>query len=140
MDDFRYYGEVNEILDVPNLVELQTRSYKKFLQADTPSDKRADRGIESILRESFPIESFDGSLKIEYLRYELGKPRYTPEECRRLRLTYGAPFKVWLRLDTPQPIEEEVYLGEVPIMIGGGEFIINGGARHCLPVAPLARR
>ena len=129
MDDLRYYGKVNEILDVPNLVELQTRSYKKFLQADTPSDKRADRGIESILRESFPIESFDGSLKIEYLRYELGKPRYTPEECRRLRLTYGAPFKVWLRLDAPQPIEEEVYLGEVPIMIGGGEFIINGAER-----------
>ena len=82
-----------------------------------------------MLREIFPIESYDKTIKLEYLRYELGKPRYTPEECRQLRLTYGKPFRVWLRLNKEQPIEEEVYLGDIPIMLGGGEFIINGAER-----------
>ncbi len=63
------------------------------------------------------------------MRYELGKPRYEPDECRQLRLTYGRPFRVWLRLTKEQPIEEEVYLGDMPIMLGGGEFIINGAER-----------
>ena len=81
------------------------------------------------MREIFPIESYDKSLRLEYLRYELGKPRYEPDECRQLRLTYGRPFKVWLRLTKEQPVEEEVYLGDIPIMLGGGEFIINGAER-----------
>ena len=82
-----------------------------------------------MLREIFPIESYDKTLRLEYLRYELGKPRYEPDECRQLRLTYGRPFRVWLRLTKEQPIEEEVYLGDMPIMLGGGEFIINGAER-----------
>lgn len=127
--EIRHYGKVTEIVPVPDLVQLQTASYLKFLQTDLDSGRREDRGLESILREVFPIENNDKSLKLEYLRYELGSPRYTPEECRRLRLTYGMPFKVWMRLDKQQPIEEEVYLGELPIMIGGGEFIINGAER-----------
>src|SRR5262249_37820811 len=68
-------------------------------------------------------------LSLEYIKYELGKPRYGPDECRQLRLTYGRPFRVWLRLNKEQPVEEEVYLGDMPIMIGGGEFIINGAER-----------
>ena len=91
--------------------------------------KRKDQGIEGVLREIFPIESYDKTLRLEYIRYELGKPRYEPDECRQLRLTYGRPFKVWLRLTKEQPIEEEVYLGDIPIMLGGGEFIINGAER-----------
>src|SRR5207247_11245731 len=81
------------------------------------------------LREIFPIESYDKKLSLDYLRYELGKPRYDPTECRQLRLTYGRPFRVWLRLRKDQPVEEEVYLGDMPIMIGGGGFIINGSER-----------
>ncbi|MDP7250035.1 MAG: DNA-directed RNA polymerase subunit beta [Planctomycetota bacterium] len=127
--EIRNYGKVNEIVPVPDLVQLQTAAYLRFLQRDIDHEKREDRGLESILREVFPIENNDKSLKLEFLRYELGAPRYTPEECRRLRLTYGMPFKVWMRLDKQQPIEEEVYLGELPIMIGGGEFIINGAER-----------
>ena len=69
------------------------------------------------------------SSRLEYIKYELGKPRYGPDECRQLRLTYGRPFRVWLRLNKEQPVEEEVYLGDMPIMIGGGEFIINGAER-----------
>ena len=68
-------------------------------------------------------------MSLEYLRFELGKPRYTPDECRQLRLTYGKPLKVWFRLKRDQPLEEEVYLGDIPIMLGGGEFIINGAER-----------
>ena len=59
----------------------------------------------------------------------MGKPRYTPEECKQLRLTYGRPFRIWLRLNKEEPIEEEVYLGDLPVMLGGGEFIINGAER-----------
>ena len=81
------------------------------------------------MREIFPVESYDKTLRLEFLRYELGKPRYEPDECRQLRLTYGRPFKVWLRLTKEQPVEEEVYLGDIPIMLGGGEFIINGAER-----------
>jgi len=88
-----------------------------------------DATIEGVLREIFPIESYDKKLSLSYLRYELGKPRYEPDECRQLRLTYGRPFRIWLRLNKEQPIEEEVYLGDLPIMLGGGEFIINGAER-----------
>jgi DNA-directed RNA polymerase subunit beta len=114
---------------MPDLTQIQTRSYQAFLQHEVPHSKRADQGIEGVLREIFPIESYDKTLRLEYVRYELGKPRYEPDECRQLRLTYGRPFKVWLRLTKEQPIEEEVYLGDVPIMLGGGEFIINGAER-----------
>jgi DNA-directed RNA polymerase subunit beta len=123
------YGKVAEILDVPNLVELQTRSYADFLQSDLPYGERKNLGLEAILRETFPIKSFNGELSLEYVGYELGRPRYTPEECRRLRLTYGAPFKVRVRLEKEDVLEEEVSLGEVPLMLGGGEFIINGAER-----------
>ena len=68
-------------------------------------------------------------MRVEHLRYELGKPRYEPDECRQLRLTYGRPFKVWTGLTKEQPIEEEVYLGDIPIMLGGGEFIYDSSER-----------
>jgi DNA-directed RNA polymerase subunit beta len=127
--EIRDYSRVGDALLVPNLVEIQTTSYRQFLQADAALRQRAVRGLEGILRETFPIKSYDGSLSLEYLYYELGRPRYSPDECRKLRLTYGYPFKVRCRLDKAQPIEEDVYLGELPIMIGGGEFIINGAER-----------
>ncbi|HQU42980.1 MAG TPA: DNA-directed RNA polymerase subunit beta, partial [Pirellulales bacterium] len=123
------FGSERKHQSIPDLTEIQTRSYDAFLQLDTPSDKRKDQGIEGVLREIYPIESYDKTLQLQYLRYDLGKPRYTPDECRQLRLTYGRPFKVWLRLTKEQPIDEEVYLGDMPIMLGGGEFIINGAER-----------
>ena len=126
----RRFGSQREYPLPPDLTVIQTRSYEAFLQRDIPSDKRKkDQGIENVLNEIFPIESYDKQLRLEYSRYELGKPRYTPDECRQLRLTYGQPFRVWMRLVKDQPIEEEVYLGDLPIMLGGGEFIINGAER-----------
>jgi DNA-directed RNA polymerase subunit beta len=125
----RRFGSGRDVFPIPNLTTLQTASYEAFLQEDLPSDKRKNQGLESVFREIFPVESYDKSVSLDYLRYELGKPRYTPEECRQLRLTYGKPLKVWLRLNREQPLEEEVYLGDIPVMLGGGEFIINGAER-----------
>jgi DNA-directed RNA polymerase subunit beta len=125
----RRFGSGREAHIIADLTKIQTESYQAFLQEETTQEKRKDHGLEGVLREIFPIESYDKTIKLEYLRYELGKPRYTPEECRQLRLTYGKPFRVWLRLNKEQPIEEEVYLGDIPIMLGGGEFIINGAER-----------
>ncbi|VTS01587.1 DNA-directed RNA polymerase subunit beta [Tuwongella immobilis] len=128
-DSTRNFGRVGDAVDVPPLTDIQTKSYERFLQLDIPAEQRTPTGLEGVLREIFPIESYDKKHSLEYIRYELGKPRYDPDECRQLRLTYGRPFKVWLRLRKEQPIEEEVYLGDMPIMIGGGEFIINGAER-----------
>jgi DNA-directed RNA polymerase subunit beta len=125
----RTFGHYRDIVEVPDLVEIQTKAYQDFLMVDAPQGNRADEGLEALLREVFPIYSYDKTMCLEYLGYELGKPRYTIDECRKLRLTFGYPFKVRLRLVKPEPIEEEVYLGEIPIMIGGGEFIINGSER-----------
>ena len=127
--EVRHFGSRRASHSIPDLTEIQTRFYDAFLQYDVAPSKRKDHGIEGVLREIFPIESYDKTVKIEYLRYELGKPRYDPDECRQLRLTYGRPLRVLLRLTREQPIEEEVYLGDIPIMLGGGEFIINGAER-----------
>lgn len=127
--NIRNFSRSGDTSEVPTLTDIQTRSYDRFLQLDVPPEKRQAIGLEGVLREIFPIESYDKTLSLQYIRYELGKPRYGPDECRQLRLTYGRPFKVWLRLNKDQPVEEEVYLGDMPIMIGGGEFIINGAER-----------
>ncbi|MCP3919159.1 MAG: DNA-directed RNA polymerase subunit beta [bacterium] len=123
------YGRVVEIASLPNLVEIQTKAFEEFLAPDVQSGNRDAQGLESLLREIFPIYSYDKTMCLEYVGYELGRPRYTIDECRKLRMTFGYPFKVRLRLVKPEPVEEEVYLGEIPIMMGGGEFIINGSER-----------
>jgi DNA-directed RNA polymerase subunit beta len=125
----RNFGRYGDAVEVPPLTDVQTRSFDRFLQLDVTPEKRTPTGLEGVLREIFPIESYDKTLSLQYIKYELGKPRYGPDECRQLRLTYGRPFRVWLRLNKEQPVEEEVYLGDMPIMIGGGEFIINGAER-----------
>jgi DNA-directed RNA polymerase subunit beta len=125
----RRYGKSRDLHEVPNLMDLQIEAYARFLQADIHYTDRENVGLEAILREIFPIKSYDGKITLTYLGYELGRPRYSPEECRQLRLTYGMPFKIRVRLEKEEPVEEEVYLGEIPIMVGGGEFIVNGAER-----------
>ena len=128
--EIRKFGSQEADYPIPDLTVLQTEKYKAFLQEDVEPKKRADQGLESVLREIFPIESYDKSIRIEYLYYELEKPRYEPDECRQLRLTYGRPFKVRLRMIRENEAhDEDVYLGDLPIMLGGGEFIINGAER-----------
>ncbi|MCZ2342456.1 MAG: DNA-directed RNA polymerase subunit beta [Bacteroidales bacterium] len=129
--DERNFGRFGDAAPVPPLTDIQTRSYDRFLQLDVPYDRRTPSGLEGVMQEIFPIESYDKKVSLEYVKYDLGKPRYDPDECRQLRLTYGRPFRVWLRLRKADgtAVEEEVYLGDMPIMIGGGEFIINGAER-----------
>src|SRR4051812_30724667 len=126
----RNFGRIYDVFPVPDLTEIQTRSYERFLQADIEAEERTDSGLEGVFREIFPIKSYDQTLSLEYIKFDLGKPRYEPDECRQLRLTYGRPLHVWLKLNKGETaIEESVYLGDMPIMIGGGEFIINGAER-----------
>ncbi len=127
---FRNYGKAKVNVPVPNLMQLQIEAYDRFLQADVHYTDRENFGLEALLREIFPIKSYDGKISLTYLGYELGRPRYTMDECRQLRLTFGMPFKIRVLLEKGEErIEEEVYLGEIPTMIGGGEFIINGAER-----------
>ncbi|MGE3854660.1 MAG: hypothetical protein AB7K09_23205, partial [Planctomycetota bacterium] len=129
-NDVVLFGRGEELVRIPDLVELQTRYYENFLQKEVAPERRQMLGLHSIIHETFPIPSFDGKYQLQYVRYRLGKPRYTPDECRNLKLTFGAPFYLQLRLVGPtDTVEEEVYLGEMPLMIGGGEFIINGAER-----------
>ncbi|MFM9995076.1 MAG: DNA-directed RNA polymerase subunit beta [Phycisphaerales bacterium] len=129
----RDFSRRGDAIQVPDLTKTQAEAYERFLQTSkTPETRDTSRGLESLLREVYPIESYDGTMKLEYLRYALEAPRYTPDECRELRLTYGLPFKLSVRLHRegkPDMPEEDIYLGEFPIMMGGGEFIVNGAER-----------
>ena len=132
MDKVRDFSKIGDAMPIPNLIDIQTASYARFLQADSPVDKRKKEGLEALLQEIFPISSYDESMGLEYISYDLGEARYTPDECRQLRLSYGMPFRITCRLRSKGKediIEEAIYLGEMPIMIGGGEFIINGAER-----------
>ena len=132
MDRTVDFSKVGDAIEPPNLIEIQTLSYERFLQDGVATEKRVGEGLEGLLREVLPIVSYDEQSRVEYVSYSLGEPRYTPDECRELRLTYGKPFRVRCRLvrkDRRDVLEEEIYLGEMPVMIGGGEFIINGAER-----------
>jgi DNA-directed RNA polymerase subunit beta len=129
----RDFSKRGDAIPVPRLTLVQRDAYERYLQLTRPFDQRdPELGLEALLREVFPIESYDGTMKLEYLYYKLDEPRYTPEECKELRLTYGMPFRVAVRLvreSVDEIPEEEIYLGEIPIMMGGGEFIVNGAER-----------
>ncbi|MDZ4829219.1 MAG: DNA-directed RNA polymerase subunit beta [Phycisphaerae bacterium] len=131
--EIRPFSKRDDAIPVPDLTRVQRDAYERFLQQDKPYDARNQAmGLEALLREIFPIESYDGNMKLEYLYYKLDEPRYTPDECRELRLTFGMPFRVGVRLrrnGVDEIPEEEIYLGEIPIMMGGGEFIVNGAER-----------
>jgi DNA-directed RNA polymerase subunit beta len=114
------------------MIELQTNSYAEFLQAELPSSKRLKHvGLESVFREVFPIESYDGKVVLEYDSYEIGEPKVDWLECLREGTTYGAPLYVTFKLreEAKGAKEEKVFMGELPLMTPQGTFVINGAER-----------
>jgi len=119
-----------EIIDLPNLIEVQIKSYNQFLQADKFPEERENIGLQEVFSELFPIKSYDEKTVLEYLSYSLGVPKYNPEECIRRGITYNVTLKVRFRLTDETGIkEEEVYMGTIPVMTDKGTFIINGAER-----------
>ncbi|BBI16618.1 DNA-directed RNA polymerase subunit beta [Neochlamydia sp. EPS4] len=119
-----------EIIDLPNLIEIQIKSYNQFLQANKFADERENIGLQEVFSELFPIKSYDEKTILEYISYSLGVPKYTPEECIRRGISYNVTLKVKFRLTDETGIkEEEVYMGTIPVMTDKGTFIINGAER-----------
>jgi DNA-directed RNA polymerase subunit beta len=119
-----------EIVDLPNLIEIQLRSYDQFLQAEILSEDRRNIGLEETFREVFPVRSYDEKTVIEYLSYHLGSSTYNQDESLRRGITFGATLKVKFRLTDETGIkEEEVYMGTIPLMTDRGTFVINGAER-----------
>ncbi len=124
------FREKEEIIDLPNLIEIQIKSYNQFLQTNKLPHERENVGVHEVFNEIFPIKSYDEKTILEYLSYSLGVPKYTPEECIRRGITYNVTLKVKFRLTDETGIkEEEVYMGTLPIMTEKGTFIINGAER-----------
>ncbi len=124
------YARLKDVFDIPNLIKIQVDSYNEFLQLDAPKTKRKDSGLEALFREIFPIVSQNGECRLEYLYYDIKTPKYDIEECKKRSLTYAAPLRMKLRLRLESEIkEQEVYVGEIPLMTPVGTYIINGDER-----------
>ena len=133
------FGKRRAVLDVPYLLAIQMDSYREFLQEGANGDKREDRGLHAALKSVFPITSYSGNAALEYVSYKLGEPPFDERECRNRGLTYGAPLRVTVRLviydreSSTKAIkyvkEQEVYMGELPLMTDNGTFIVNGTER-----------
>jgi DNA-directed RNA polymerase subunit beta len=135
------FAKIHEIIGIPNLIEIQQRSYEQFLQAQVPPQEREDAGLQGVFTSIFPITDYNDSASLEFVRYEFGDPKYTAEECWEKGMTFSVPLKVTLRLvvwdkqvgSEARSIrdikEQEVYLGEMPLMTEHGTFIINGTER-----------
>ena len=128
-EDF-VFGKLKPVIQPPNLIEIQTRSFADFLQADVPPSKRQDIGLQAIFKEVFPVHSKDGRFTIDFVRYNLEKPKKTQFESLRDGDTFSAPLHATFRLkDGDEVREDDVYLGEVPLMTRDGAFVINGAER-----------
>ena len=124
------FGKINETIDVPNLIEHQLKSYSDFLQTEVPAAKRRSEGLQAVFAEVFPIESYDGKIKLEFASYEIGEPKVASIECIREGQTFAAPLYLTFRLrEESSAKEERVYMGELPMMTAEGNFVINGAER-----------
>src|SRR3989441_3335534 len=123
-------GKIKEIITPPNLIELQTNSYRDFLQADQSPKKRKNTGLQAVFTEVFPIESYDGKCVLDFDSYEIGEPKNDWLECLREGITFGAPLYVTFLLKEEKAAKEEkVFMGELPLMTPQGTFVINGAER-----------
>src|ERR1700723_3677766 len=125
-----HFGKIKEVIAPPNLIELQTNSYREFLQTDTPPPRRKNTGLQAVFTEVFPIESYDGKCILDFHSYEIGEPKHDWLECLREGITYGAPLHVtFLLKEEKNTKEEKVFMGELPLMTPQGTFVINGAER-----------
>jgi len=124
------FARLKEVFRLPHLLDIQFRSYEDFLQRDIPKTKRGSVGLEAAFKEIFPVENYDGTYKLEYVNYTLGKSKYSAQECRRRAMSYSASLKAKFRLRTPKDTrEQEVYFCDIPLMTDTGTFVINGDER-----------
>ena len=124
------FGKLREVIQPPNLIEIQITSYLEFLQKGVPEKQRKAQGLEAVFKEVFPIQSYDERLTLEYVSYNLGDPKNSEIECIREGITYSVPLYVKLRLREEDFIkDEDIYMGEIPMVTERGSFIINGAER-----------
>ena len=137
----KFFGSIKEVAEMPNLIEVQKASYDQFLTVVEPTGGRTGQGLQAVFKSVFPISDFSGTAMLEFVRYDFEPPKYDVDECRQRGMTYSAPLKVTLRLivfdideDTQAKSvkdikEQEVYMGEMPLMTSNGTFIVNGTER-----------
>ncbi|MCK5779127.1 MAG: DNA-directed RNA polymerase subunit beta, partial [Rhodospirillales bacterium] len=137
----KYFGRLQAAVEMPNLIEVQRTSYEQFLQRDTPRNERTDTGIQEVFKSVFPIKDFSERGTLEFVSYEFEDPKYDVEECQQRGMTYAAPLKVTLRLvvwDIDEETgarsirdvkEQDVYMGDMPLMTAKGTFVVNGTER-----------
>jgi len=137
----KYYGKIREVLEMPNLIEVQKRSYDLFLRSGNQDTHLDGEGINGVFQSVFPIKDFNETAVLEYVKYELEKPKYDVEECQQRDMTYSAPLKVTLRLivfDVDEDTgarsvkdikEQDVFMGDMPLMTPNGTFVVNGTER-----------
>ncbi|MCX5835568.1 MAG: DNA-directed RNA polymerase subunit beta, partial [Deltaproteobacteria bacterium] len=142
MGEFRKnFGRIKKILDIPNLIDIQMKSYEKFLQKDIEPDRRGNFGLQGAFKSVFPISDFSGKCSLEFVSYKIGEARYDIKECIQKGMTYAAPLRIVVRLvvfETDRGSEhkmirdikeQEIYFGEIPLMTENGTFIMNGTER-----------
>src|SRR5260370_6915277 len=137
----KHFGRIPEVAPMPNLIEVQKSSYDHFLQMGVAPEARTSVGLQEVFKSVFPIRDFSERAQLEFVRYELEPPKYDVEECQQRGITFAAPLKVTLRLvvwdvdeDTGSRSirdikEQDVYMGDMPLMTKNGTFIINGTER-----------
>ena len=137
----KFFGKIEEVAEMPNLIEVQKASYDQFLLVKEPEGGRPDEGLQTVFKSVFPISDFSNVAQLEFVRYEFEPPKYDVDECRQRGMTYAAPLKVTLRLivfDIDEETaarsvkdikEQDVYMGDIPLMTNNGTFIVNGTER-----------
>ncbi|MGI8724377.1 MAG: DNA-directed RNA polymerase subunit beta [Methyloceanibacter sp.] len=137
----KMFGRIHEVAEMPNLIEVQKQSYDQFLMVEEPEGGRGDEGLQAVFRSVFPIKDFGDRAQLEFVRYAFEPPKYDVEECQQRGMTYAAPLKVTLRLivfDVNEETgarsvkdikEQDVYMGDMPLMTMNGTFVINGTER-----------
>ncbi|NBW40671.1 DNA-directed RNA polymerase subunit beta [bacterium] len=135
------YSRIEEIAEIPHLLSIQKQSYEKFLQTNVPVEKRAEIGLEKVFKSVFPVSDYNNTATLEYVKYDLGQPKYDVDECRDRGMTWAAPLRVTIQLvlwdvdaetgnKTLSALKEDVvYFGEIPLMTERGTFLINGTER-----------